>query len=74
MKDINKINYCFIRPEEVKICNKDKSIISATIIEISFLGNLYRYLVKIFDEQLIIIETNESHEINESIYINFLYK
>ena len=70
--DINKINYCFIRPEDVKICNKDQSIISATIIEISFLGNLYRYLVKIFDEQLIIIETNESHEINESIYINFL--
>ena len=70
--DINKINYCFIRPEEVKICNKDKSIISATIIKISFLGNLYRYLVKIFDEQLITIETNESHKINESIYINFL--
>ena len=70
--DINKINYCFIRPEDVKICDKDKAIISATIIEISFLGNLYRYLVKIFDEQLIIIETNESHEINESIYINFL--
>ena len=70
--DINKINYCFIRPEDVKICNKDKSIISATIIEISFLGNLYRYLVKIFDEQLITIETNESHKINESIYINFL--
>ena len=70
--DINKINYCFIRPEDIKICNKDQSIISATIIKISFLGNLYRYLVKIFDEQLIIIETNESHEINESIYINFL--
>ena len=70
--DINKINYCFIRPEDVKICNKDQSIISATIIKISFLGNLYRYLVKIFDEQFIIIETNESHEINESIYINFL--
>ena len=70
--DINKINYCFIRPEEVKICNKDKSIISATIIKISFLGNLYRYLVKIFDEQFITIETNESHKINESIYINFL--
>ena len=70
--DINKINYCFIRPEDVKICNKDQSILSATIIKISFLGNLYRYLVKIFDEQLIIIETNESHEINESIYINFL--
>ena len=70
--DINKINYCFIRPEDVKICNKDQSIISATIIKISFLGNLYRYLVKIFDEQLITIETNESHKINESIYINFL--
>ena len=70
--DINKINYCFIRPEDVKICNKDKSIMSATVIEISFLGNLYRYLVKIFDEQLITIETNESHKINESIYINFL--
>ena len=70
--DINKINYCFIRPEDVKICNKDNSIISATIIEISFLGNLHRYLVKIFDEQLITIETNESRKINESIYINFL--
>ena len=70
--DINKINYCFIRPEDVKICNKDQSIISATIIKISFLGNLSRYLVKIFDEQLITIETNESHKINESIYINFL--
>ena len=70
--DINKINYCFIRPEEVKICNKDKSIISATIIKISFLGNLYRYLVKIFDEQLITIEANELHKINESIHINFL--
>lgn len=70
--DINKINYCFIRPEDVKICNKDNSIISATIIEISFLGNLHRYLVKIFDEQFITIETNESHKINESIYINFL--
>jgi iron(III) transport system ATP-binding protein len=70
--DINKINYCFIRPEDVKICNKDQSIISATIIKISFLGNLYRYLVKIFDEQFITIETNESHKINESIYINFL--
>ena len=70
--DVNKINYCFIRPEDVKICNKDNSIISATIIEISFLGNLHRYLVKIFDEQLITIETNESHKINESIYINFL--
>ena len=70
--DINKINYCFIRPEDVKICNKDNSIISATIIEISFLGNLHRYLVKIFDEQFITIETNESYKINESIYINFL--
>ena len=70
--DINKINYCFIRPEDVKICNKDNSIISATIIDVSFLGNLYRYLVKIFDEQLITIETNELHKINESIYINFL--
>ena len=70
--DINKINYCFIRPEDVKICNKDNSIISGTIIEISFLGNIHRYLVKIFDEQFITIETNESHHINESIYINFL--
>ena len=70
--DINKINYCFIRPEDVKICNKDQSIISATIIKISFLGNLYRYLVKVFDEQLITIETNESHKINASIHINFL--
>ena len=38
----------------------------------SFLGNIYRYLVKIFDDQIITIETNESYEINETIYLNFL--
>ena len=70
--NINEINYCFIRPEEIKICHKDESNISAIISQTSFLGNIYRYLVKIFDDQIITIETNESYEINETIYLNFL--
>mgnify|MGYP001193747515 CR=1 FL=1 len=70
--NINKIKYCFIRPEEIKICNRDESDISANIIQTSFLGNIYRYLVKIFDDQIITIETNESHVIDETIYLNFL--
>ena len=69
--DINKINYCFIRPEDVKICNKDKSIMSATVIEISFLGNLYRYLVKIFDEQLFFRSKKEINKLKALDNVSF---
>ena len=66
----NAVN-AFVRPETINIVEKDKADIVGAVVEESFLGNLTRYWLEMKNGQRLMIETNKTMKVGDSIGVKF---
>jgi len=61
----------FVRPEGMRIVNKEKAQLVAPVVEQSYLGNLTRYLLELKDGQRLMVETNKVLNVGEAVGVQF---
>lgn len=73
-KLISNDKYYFIRPEEIKISNRE-GLAKACIIERIYLGNSLEYRLKV-NNKILIVQTafDERYEVGDEVYIDFSLK
>jgi len=68
---LEKAVTAFVRPEMIKIADKEKAQLVAPVVEQSYLGNLTRYWLELKDGQRLMVETDKVVNIGEAIGVRF---